>query len=223
METYLVGGAVRDALLVLATADRDWVVVGATVQDMLDAGYTPVGRDFPVFLHPRSHEEYALARTERKSGSGYRGFTVHADPGVSLAEDLTRRDLTINAMAVPAQAVSADGHFDAAQVIDPCHGRADLAAAVLRHITPAFREDPLRILRVARFAARLNTFAVAPATLQFMQHMVDAGETAHLVAERVWQELARGLMERQPSRMLQVLHDWPSSAARPRRRRSSWR
>jgi len=205
MDIYLVGGAVRDALLGLTTTDRDWVVVGSTPEAMVAQGFTPVGRDFPVFLHPRTQEEYALARTERKSGSGYRGFTVHADPSVTLAEDLTRRDLTINAMAVPAAALRPDGTFDAQDVIDPCGGRADLSSHTLRHITPAFAEDPVRILRAARFAARFADFSVAPGTLAFMRAMVDQGETDHLVAERVWQELARGLMEAHPSRMLGVL------------------
>ncbi len=207
MKIYLVGGAVRDALMGLPLRDRDWVVVGATPQALADLGYTPVGRDFPVFLHPHSKEEYALARTERKNGVGYRGFAVQADPGVSLEDDLARRDLSINAMAVPANAVSADGQIDASQVVDPYGGRRDLAAKLLRHVTPAFREDPVRILRLARFAARFPDYQVAPDTLQFMRSMVQDGETDHLVAERVWQELAKGLMENRPSRMFQVLRD----------------
>jgi tRNA nucleotidyltransferase (CCA-adding enzyme) len=207
MKTYLVGGAVRDALMGLPIHDRDWVVVGATPQTLLDQGYTPVGRDFPVFLHPHSKEEYALARTERKSGAGYRGFAVHADPSVRLEDDLARRDLTINAMAVPAEALLANGQLDASQVVDPYGGRNDLAAKLLRHVTPAFREDPVRILRLARFAARYPDYQVAPDTLEFMRTMVQDGETDHLVPERVWQELAKGLMERQPSRMFQVLRD----------------
>jgi tRNA nucleotidyltransferase (CCA-adding enzyme) len=197
MQTYMVGGAVRDALLGLPVNDRDWVVVGATPEAMAEAGYLPVGRDFPVFLHPQTREEYALARTERKTGRGYKGFAVHADPGVTLEEDLARRDLTINAMA----------QDDAGQVIDPFHGRRDLDARVLRHVTDAFREDPVRILRLARFAARFTEFSVAPETLALMRAMVDDGEVDHLVPERVWQELARGLMERKPSRMLEVLRD----------------
>jgi len=207
MQIYLVGGAVRDGLLGHPTHDRDWVVVGGTVEQLTAQGFTPVGRDFPVFLHPHSREEYALARTERKTAHGYRGFTVHADPGVRLEDDLARRDLTINAMALPAQALRADGSFDAEAVIDPYHGRADLSARVLRHVTPAFREDPVRILRMARFAARLSDFTVEPETLHFLQSMVTDGTLDHMVAERVWQELAKGLMERLPSRMLQVLRD----------------
>jgi tRNA nucleotidyltransferase (CCA-adding enzyme) len=195
MKIYAVGGTVRDALLDLPGGDRDWVVVGATPQQMLDAGYLPVGRDFPVFLHPQTHEEHALARTERKTAPGYRGFTVHADPGVTLEEDLQRRDLTINAMA----------RDDAGTLIDPCGGRRDLAAKTLRHVSPAFAEDPVRILRVARFAARFADFAVAPETAALMRSMVEAGEVDALVAERVWQELSRGLMEAQPSRMFEVL------------------
>ena len=207
MQTYLVGGAVRDALMGLPVRDRDWAVVGSTAQAMLDAGFVPVGRDFPVFLHPHSKEEYALARTERKTAPGYRGFVVHADPAVTLEEDLARRDLSINAMAVPAAAVRADGSFSVAAVIDPFGGAQDLQAGVLRHCTEAFREDPVRILRLARFAARFAHFHVAPATLQLMHAMVQAGEVQHLVAERVWQEMAKGLMEPQPSRMLEILRD----------------
>lgn len=202
MKTWLVGGAVRDTLMGLAVKDRDWVVVGATVQEMLDAGYTPVGRDFPVFLHPQTHEEYALARTERKSAPGYRGFVVHAAPEVTLEEDLARRDLTINSIAAHAQSTGA-----IEQIVDPFGGRADLAAKVLRHVTPAFREDPVRILRVARFAARFGDFAVAPETLTLMREMVENGEVDHLVAERVWQELSKALMEPQPQRFFDVLRD----------------
>ena len=209
METYLVGGAVRDALMhrqpatpPAAHVDRDWVVVGATPQDMLDQGYLPVGRDFPVFLHPRSQEEYALARTERKTGPGYHGFECHADPGVTLEEDLSRRDLTINAMAVPAE--EAD-HPAQARLIDPHGGIRDLQDRVLRHVTDAFTEDPVRILRLARFAARFPDFTVAPETQALMRDMVAHGEVDHLVPERVWQELSRGLMEQQPSRMFEVL------------------
>lgn len=192
---YLVGGAVRDALLGRACGDRDWVVVGASVQQMLDAGFQPVGRDFPVFLDPETHEEVALARTERKTAPGYRGFVVHAAPAVTLEEDLQRRDLTINAIAQDA-----DG-----RLIDPWGGRADLAARCLRHVSPAFAEDPVRILRLARFAARLPDFTVAPQTLDLMRAMVAAGEVDALVPERVWQELSRGLMETRPSRLLEVL------------------
>jgi tRNA nucleotidyltransferase (CCA-adding enzyme) len=195
MQVYLVGGAVRDGLLGKPVQDRDWVVVGATPQEMAAQGYQPVGRDFPVFLHPRTHEEYALARTERKSGRGYRGFTVYADPGVTLEQDLARRDLTINAIGQDA-----DG-----ALIDPFGGQRDLRDRVLRHVTGAFREDPVRILRVARFAARFADFAIAPETLALMRAMVAEGEAAHLVPERVWQELARGLMEGHPARMLETL------------------
>ena len=199
MQIYMVGGAVRDRLLGRPVNDHDWVVVGATPEDMVARGFLPVGRDFPVFLHPQTHEEYALARTERKSGRGYHGFSVHAAPDVTLEEDLARRDLTINSIAAPADWTGAEGVFD------PYNGVADLHARVLRHVTDAFREDPVRILRVARFAARFTDFSVAPETMQLMRQMVNAGEADHLVAERVWQELARGLMEAQPSRMFQVL------------------
>ena len=194
MKVYVVGGAVRDELLGLPVQDRDHVVVGATPEEMERAGYKPVGRDFPVFLHPRSHEEYALARTERKSGRGYKGFTVHAAPEVTLEEDLRRRDLTINAMAKDEQGT----------LIDPFHGAQDLQEGVLRHVSEAFAEDPVRILRVARFAARFG-FTVAAETMALMQRMVASGETDYLVPERVWQELAKGLMEKQPERMFEVL------------------
>jgi len=201
MQIYLVGGAVRDRLLGRPIHDRDWVVVGATPADMEARGFLPVGRDFPVFLHPETREEYALARTERKSGHGYRGFTVHAAPDVTLEEDLSRRDITINSIASGADGSSAAGLFD------PYNGVRDLEARVLRHVTDAFREDPVRILRVARFAARFTDFTVAPETLQLMREMVEDGEADHLVPERVWQELARGLMEARPSRMFEVLRD----------------
>jgi tRNA nucleotidyltransferase (CCA-adding enzyme) len=204
MQIYLVGGAVRDALLGLGGQDRDWVVVGATPQALIDQGFAAVGRDFPVFLHPVSHEEYALARTERKTAPGYRGFEVHASPDVTLQDDLARRDLTINAMAVPAIHVHGQG-FDPKTVVDPFGGQEDLQRGVLRHVTTAFREDPVRILRLARFCARFAHFAIAPETLQLMQDMVHAGEVDHLVPERVWQEWARGLMEAHPSRMLNAL------------------
>lgn len=176
-------------------------MVGATPEQMLALGYLPVGRDFPVFLHPETREEYALARTERKSGRGYRGFVVHSAPDVTLEEDLSRRDLTINAIAENTDGTSAEGIFD------PYSGAQDIEARVLRHVTDAFREDPVRILRVARFAARFTDFSVAPETMQLMREMVEHGEVDHLVPERVWQELARGLMEEQPSRMFEVLRD----------------
>ena len=195
MKTYVVGGAVRDRLLGLPVADRDHVVVGATPDEMIALGYQPVGRDFPVFLHPVTHEEYALARTERKSGRGYTGFVVHAAPEVTLEEDLARRDLTINAMAEDA-----DG-----RLIDPYGGRRDLDARLFRHVGAAFAEDPVRILRVARFAARYANFDVAPETLALMRQMVDAGEVDALVPERVWQEVSRGLMEKRPSRLFEAL------------------
>lgn len=212
-QAYLVGGAVRDALLGRPVHDRDWVVVGAQPSDLLDAGFVAVGRDFPVFLHPRTHEEYALARTERKTAAGYRGFVVHAHPQVTLEDDLARRDLTINAMAV-LPVVDATGEREgslgahatlAQRIVDPWGGLADLRAGVLRHVTPAFAEDPVRILRVARFAARFGTFTVAPDTLDLMRAMVQAGEVDALVPERVWQEVSRGLMEAHPVRMFDVL------------------
>jgi len=195
MQIYQVGGSVRDALLGLAVQDRDWVVVGARADELVAQGYLPVGKDFPVFLHPQTREEYALARTERKTAPGYRGFAVCADPSVTLEEDLSRRDLTINAMALDAQG----------QLIDPYGGQTDLKARVLRHVSPAFAEDPVRILRVARFAARLNHFTVAPQTLDLMREMVGSGEVDALVPERVWQELSRALMEVRPSRFFEVL------------------
>ena len=197
MQAYVVGGAVRDALLGLPVHDRDWVVVGATVEDMLAQGFRPVGKDFPVFLHPDTNEEYALARTERKTAPGYRGFVFHAASDVTLEQDLVRRDLTINAMAR-----AEDG-----TVVDPFDGQRDLQARVFRHVSEAFAEDPVRILRVARFAARLPEFTVAPETNALMRQMVEQGEVDALVPERVWQELARGLMERAPSRLLAVLRD----------------
>ena len=194
METYLVGGAVRDALLGLEVKDRDWVVVGSDARTLLSQGYKPVGRDFPVFLHPLTREEFALARTERKTGKGYSGFSCYAAPDVTLEQDLIRRDLTINAMAQDA-----DG-----RIIDPFGGQADLRGKILRHVSPAFAEDPVRILRTARFAARYG-FQVAPETLRLMADMVQSGEADALVAERVWQEFARGLMEARPVRMIEVL------------------
>jgi tRNA nucleotidyltransferase (CCA-adding enzyme) len=197
MQTYMVGGAVRDALLGLPVSDHDWVVVGATPQEMIGAGFLPVGKDFPVFLHPQTREEYALARTERKTARGYHGFAFHAEPNVTLEEDLARRDLTINAIA----------QDKAGRLIDPFGGEADLRRRVFRHVTLAFREDPVRILRVARFAAKFPHFSLAPETLALMREMVEAGEVDALVAERVWQELARGLMEEKPSRMFEVLRE----------------
>ena len=197
MKIYAVGGAIRDELLGLPVKDRDWVVVGATPGDMVRHGYRPVGRDFPVFLHPDTNEEYALARTERKTAPGYGGFVFHTDPGVTLEEDLRRRDLTINAMAR-----GEDG-----ALVDIYNGQADIEAKVLRHVSPAFAEDPVRILRVARFAARFSEFTVAPETMALMRQMVDNGEVDALVSERVWQELAKGLLENRPSRLLAVLHE----------------
>jgi tRNA nucleotidyltransferase (CCA-adding enzyme) len=194
LKAYVVGGAVRDELLGLPVKDRDWVIVGATPEEMARLGFKPVGRDFPVFLHPSTHEEYALARTERKSGRGYKGFTVYAAPAVTLEEDLKRRDLTINAMA----------RDPAGGLIDPFGGQRDLKARVLRHVSPAFGEDPVRILRVARFAARFG-FKVAPETMELMRAMVRSGEAEHLVAERVWQEFAKGLAEPHPQKMFDVL------------------
>jgi tRNA nucleotidyltransferase (CCA-adding enzyme) len=196
MKIYCVGGAVRDELLGLPVKDRDYVVVGATPEQMVKQGYKPVGRDFPVFLHPQTHEEYALARTERKTARGYHGFEFHAAPDVTLEQDLARRDLTINAIARDP-----DG-----RIIDPHKGTADLKAGVLRHVSPAFAEDPVRILRVARFAARFG-FRIAPETLKLMRQMAGNGEADALVPERVWQEVARGLMETKPSRLFEVLRE----------------
>ena len=195
MNVYCVGGAVRDELLGLPVKDRDYVVVGSTVQAMLDAGYKPVGKDFPVFLHPKTHEEYALARTERKTAAGYKGFIVHASSEVTLEEDLARRDLTINAIAK-----ASDG-----ALIDPFNGVADSQTKTLRHVSDAFAEDPVRILRAARFAARFTDFTVAPETMRLMCQMVNNGEVDALVPERVWQELSKGLLEQNPSRMFEVL------------------
>jgi tRNA nucleotidyltransferase (CCA-adding enzyme) len=203
MKRYLVGGAVRDALLGLPVQDRDWVVVGATPGALIEAGYLPVGKDFPVFLHPQTREEHALARTERKTARGYHGFVFHAEPDVTLEEDLARRDLTINAIA----------QDDDGTLVDPFGGQRDLREQRLRHVTDAFREDPVRILRVARFAARFHAFSVAPETLALMREMVAAGEVDALVPERVWQELARGLMEARPSRMFEVLRECGALAA----------
>lgn len=194
---YVVGGAVRDALLGRPQSDRDWVVVGSTPEALVAAGYKPVGQDFPVFLHPATGEEVALARTERKSAPGYHGFTFHAEPGVTLEDDLRRRDLTINAMAQ-----AEDG-----TLVDPFGGRQDLQARVLRHVSEAFAEDPVRLLRLARFAARFTDFTVAPETMALCRRLVAEGEVDALVPERVWQELSRGLMEAAPSRMFEVLRE----------------
>ena len=199
MQIFKVGGAVRDQLLGRAVVDIDWVVVGATPEQMRAEGFRPVGDDFPVFLHPKTSEEYALARTERKSGHGYGGFTFHTSPDVTLEDDLLRRDLTVNAMAQDANGT----------IFDPYGGQADLAARVLRHVSPAFAEDPLRVLRVARFAARYAYlgFSVAPETLNLMRQLSESGELAHLTAERIWQEFAHALMEDNPEVFIQVLHD----------------
>ncbi|HTP75223.1 MAG TPA: multifunctional CCA tRNA nucleotidyl transferase/2'3'-cyclic phosphodiesterase/2'nucleotidase/phosphatase [Burkholderiaceae bacterium] len=196
MKTYVVGGAVRDRLLGEPVNDRDWVVVGATPDEMLAAGYTPVGRDFPVFLHPVSREQYALARTERKAARGYHGFVFHAAPDVTLQQDLARRDLTINAIAEDP---------DSGALIDPFDGRRDLERRVLRHVSPAFAEDPVRLLRVARFAARWPLFTIADETMSLLKRLVTSGEVDALVPERVWQEVSRGLLEVRPSRMFDVL------------------
>jgi len=201
MKIYRVGGSVRDDLLGLPVKDIDYVVVGSSPEQMLAAGYTPVGKDFPVFLHPKTHAEYALARTERKSAPGYHGFIFHCASDVTIEEDLQRRDLTVNAMAI------AEHDVDSGKIIDPFGGQHDLAARIFRHVSDAFSEDPVRILRVARFAARFNTFTIAPETMQLMRVMAQNGEADTLVPERIWQEIARGLMEQQPSRMLDVLDD----------------
>lgn len=202
MKIYLVGGAVRDRLLNLPVHDQDWVVVGENAESMTAQGFQPVGKDFPVFLHPQTHEEYALARTERKTAKGYAGFSFHADQDVTLEQDLMRRDLTINAMAQDTSG----------RIIDPFGGQQDLADGILRHVSPAFAEDPVRILRIARFAARYG-FQIAPETMQLMKQMVTDGEVDALVPERVWQEWAKGLMEAQPRRMIEVLHECGALAA----------
>jgi tRNA nucleotidyltransferase (CCA-adding enzyme) len=194
LKTYVVGGAVRDELLGLAVQDRDYVVVGATPEEMAAAGFKPVGKDFPVFLHPKTHEEYALARTERKSGRGYKGFTVYSAPDVTLEQDLARRDLTINAIARAPEGA----------LIDPFHGEKDLREGVLRHVGDAFAEDPVRILRTGRFAARFG-FRIADETMALMTAMVACGETDHLVPERVWQEFSKGLLEPHPALMFEAL------------------
>ncbi|MDP9942655.1 multifunctional CCA addition/repair protein [Ectopseudomonas alcaliphila] len=205
MQIYKVGGAVRDRLLGRPVSEVDWVVVGASAEEMLELGYRPVGADFPVFLHPQTGEEYALARTERKSGRGYGGFTFHASPEVTLEQDLIRRDLSVNAMA----------EDDQGNLIDPYGGQQDLEARLLRHVSPAFAEDPLRVLRVARFAARyaLLGFSVAPETLALMRQLADSGELAHLTAERSWKEISRALMEPCPDVFVQVLRDCGALAA----------
>jgi tRNA nucleotidyltransferase (CCA-adding enzyme) len=207
MQVFVVGGAVRDALMGQSVNDRDWVVVGSTPESMSAQGFMPVGKDFPVFLHPQSREEYALARTERKTARGYKGFAVQADPDVTLEEDLARRDLTVNAMAVPESLAHALPSAWAGQIVDPYNGQRDLQAKLLRHVTHAFAEDPVRILRVARFAARFYEFSVADETMVLMRQMVEDGEVDHLVPERVWQELAKGLMSERPSRMFEVLRE----------------
>ncbi len=197
MKTYLVGGAVRDRLLNYPVKEQDWLVIGETPESMIQQGYKAVGKDFPVFLHPQSKEEYALARTERKTAPGYKGFIVHASPDVTLEQDLIRRDLTINAMAMNAQG----------EIFDPYRGQQDLQKRILRHVSPAFSEDPVRILRIARFAARYAHlgFTVAKETRDLMTQMVENGETQHLVAERVWSELHKALIEKTPSAFFQVL------------------
>ena len=223
MQIYMVGGAVRDALLGLPVKDRDWVAVGATPQQLLDLGYLPVGKDFPVFLHPVTKDEVALARQERKTAPGYHGFAFHAAPDVTLEQDLSRRDLTINSIAIQAINTPAEhglyGQFehiftanslmslDRTQLIDPFGGVRDVDAKVLRHVSPAFAEDPVRILRLARFAARFSDFTVAPETMALMRQMVQDGEVDALVSERVWQEIATGLMCDKPSRMFEVLRE----------------
>ncbi|HEX6016783.1 MAG TPA: multifunctional CCA tRNA nucleotidyl transferase/2'3'-cyclic phosphodiesterase/2'nucleotidase/phosphatase [Burkholderiaceae bacterium] len=203
MKAYVVGGAVRDRLLGETVRDRDWVVVGATPEQLVAAGYTPVGREFPVFLHPVTHEQYALARTERKAGRGYRGFVFHAAPDVTLEQDLERRDLTINAIAEDP---------DGGGLIDPFGGRRDLEQRVLRHVSPAFADDPVRLLRVARFAARWPGFSIADDTQALLLRLVTEGEVDALVPERVWQEVAHGLCEARPSRMFELLRAWGALA-----------
>ena len=207
MGVFVVGGAVRDALMGQRVNDRDWVVVGSTPEAMTAQGFVPVGKDFPVFLHPQTREEYALARTERKTARGYKGFAVQAAPDVTLEEDLARRDLTVNAMAVPEALAHQAPTTWTGQIVDPYGGQRDLQSKVLRHVTEAFAEDPVRILRLARFAARFADFSVAGDTMALMRQMVEDGEVDHLVPERVWQELAKGLMAPKPSRMFAVLRE----------------
>jgi len=203
VKTYAVGGAIRDTLMGIPAHDIDYVVVGATVEEMVAQGFRPVGKDFPVFLHPATQAEYALARTERKTGAGYKGFVFHTDPSVTLEQDLERRDLTINAMA---QELSENGEW-VGPIIDPFNGQEDLAKKILRHVSDAFAEDPLRLLRVARFAARFPEFIVADETILAIQAIVRSGELAALSSERIWQELSRGLTATKPMRMFQVLLD----------------
>ena len=208
MKIYAVGGAIRDTLMGLPVHDIDYVVVGSSVEEMIAQGYRPVGKDFPVFLHPETQAEYALARTERKTGKGYKGFLFYADPSITLEQDLERRDLTINAMA---QEVGADGKW-IGPILDPYNGQEDLAARVFRHVSDAFAEDPLRLLRIARFAARFPEFTVATETMDALQAIVQSNELSALSAERIWQELARGFTASKPMRMFQVLLD--ANAAR---------
>ena len=209
MKIYAVGGAIRDTLMGLPINDIDYVVVGSSVDEMIAQGFRPVGKDFPVFLHPVTQAEYALARTERKTGKGYKGFLFYADPSVTLEEDLARRDLTINAMA---QEVGPDGKW-LGPILDPYNGQQDLAARVFRHVSDAFAEDPLRLLRVARFAARFPEFTIASETLDALQAIVLSNELSALSAERVWQELARGFTASKPMRMFQVLLDAGAASA----------
>jgi tRNA nucleotidyltransferase (CCA-adding enzyme) len=201
MKIYAVGGAIRDTLMGLPVHDIDYVVVGSSVEEMVAKGFRPVGKDFPVFLHPETQAEYALARTERKTGKGYKGFHFYADPSVTLEQDLERRDLTINAMA---REVGPDGK-QFGPIIDPYHGQEDLEAKVFRHVSDAFAEDPLRLLRIARFAARFPEFSIADETLIALQAIVQSGELNALSAERIWQELARGLVASRPMHLFQVL------------------
>ena len=209
MKIYAVGGAIRDTLMGLPVHDIDYVVVGSSVEGMIALGYRPVGKDFPVFLHPESQAEYALARTERKTGKGYKGFMFYADPTVTLEQDLERRDLTINAMA---QEVDEDGQW-IGPILDPYNGQEDLAAKIFRHVSDAFAEDPLRLLRIARFAARFPEFTVAPETMDALKAIVQSNELSALSAERIWQELARGLTASKPMRMFQVLLDTGAAKA----------
>jgi len=203
MKIYAVGGAIRDTLMGLPVHDIDYVVVGSSVEEMIAQGYRPVGKDFPVFLHPETQAEYALARTERKTGKGYKGFLFYADPTVTLDQDLERRDLTINAMA---QEVGADGKW-VGPILDPYNGQDDLASKIFRHVSDAFAEDPLRLLRIARFAARFPEFTVAPETMKALRAIVQSNELSALSAERIWQELARGFVASKPMRMFQILLD----------------
>lgn len=211
MKVYIVGGYLRDMLLGISAQDKDYVVVGATVQEMLDLGFRPVGQDFPVFLHPQTQAEYALARTEKKSGQGYKGFTFYTSPEVTLEQDLFRRDLTINAIA---QEIDNEGNFIGA-LIDPYGGQHDLQNRLLRHVSPAFEEDPLRILRLARLMAKLEGFTIDAGTLQLLKIMVERGELKHLVPERIWLEISKGLVAKVPSRMLDVLLQIGATALLP--------